>query len=103
MAEELALQQGVGQGRAVEGDKGPFPTQAVAAQQEWIESETREGVVGGTVTIAGREWTRMEGDPTPDDRRSLVNVDDGTATVVTGSASWAELETLVGTLAPVSP
>lgn len=83
--------------------RGQFPKQAVAAQQDWIQAETREGVDGGTVTIGGREWTRMEGDPTPDDRRSLVLTEDGTATVVTGSASWAELETLAGTLSPVSP
>ena len=45
----------------------------------------------------------MEGDPTPDERRSLVLIEDGTATVVTGSAPWSELETLAGTLAPVTP
>ena len=83
--------------------RGQFPEQAVAAQQDWIESETRNGVAGGTVTIGGREWTRMEGDPTPDERRSLVLVEDGTATVVTGSASWAELETLAGTLRRRAP
>jgi hypothetical protein len=81
--------------------RGEFPEQAAAAQQEWIEAETRNGVAGGTVTIGGREWTRMEGDPTPDERRSLVLVEDGTATVVTGSAEWAELEALATTLAPV--
>jgi hypothetical protein len=82
--------------------RGPFPEQAVKAQQDWIQAETREGVAGATVTIGGREWTRMEGDPTPDDRRSLVLIEDGTATVVTGSSTWAELETLAGTLAPVA-
>jgi hypothetical protein len=83
--------------------RGQFPAQADKAQAEWIAGETRKGVAGGTVTIADREWTRMEGDPTPDDRRSLVLVEDGTVTVVTGSAEWAELETLAGTLAPVTP
>jgi hypothetical protein len=82
--------------------RGDFPKQALAAQQEWIESETRNGVAGGTVAVGGREWMRMEGDPTPDDRRSLVLIEGGTATVVTGSASWAELETLAGTLSPVA-
>jgi hypothetical protein len=81
--------------------RGEFPAQADEAQAEWIADETRKGVAGGTVTIADREWTRMEGDPTPDERRSLVLVEDGTVTVVTGSATWAELETLAGTLAPV--
>ncbi len=81
--------------------RGEFPAQADKAQEDWIADETRKGVAGGTVTIADREWTRMEGDPTPDERRSLVLVEDGTVTVVTGSATWAELETLAGTLAPV--
>ena len=83
--------------------RGQFPAQADKAQADWIAGETRKGVAGGTVTLADREWTRMEGDPTPDDRRSLVLVEDGTVTVVTGSAGWAELETLAGTLAPVTP
>jgi len=81
--------------------RGQFPEQAVKAQQDWIQAETRDGVAGETVTIGGRQWTRMEGDPTPDERRSLVLIEDGTATVVTGSATWSELETLAGTLAPV--
>ena len=81
--------------------RGQFPEQAAAAQQDWIEAETRNGVAQGTVTIGGREWTRLVGDPTPDERRSLVLVEEGTATVITGSAAWSELETLAGTLAPV--
>ncbi len=83
--------------------RGVFPEQAGAAQQEWLDEQTRNGVPGETVTIGGRDWVRAVGDPTPDDRRSLVLADGGTVTVVTGSASWTELETLAGTLAPVSP
>jgi hypothetical protein len=82
--------------------RGPFPAQAVTAQRDWIRAETRNGVAGDSVTIGGREWTRMEGDPTPDDRRSLVLVEGATVTLVTGSAPWVELETLAGTLAPVT-
>jgi hypothetical protein len=81
--------------------RGEFPEQAAAAAEDWVQAETRNGVAGGTVTIAGREWTRMEGDPTPDDRRSLVLVTDATTTVVTGSAGWAEIEALAAALAPV--
>jgi len=81
--------------------RGEFPEQAVQAQQDWVQAETRDGVAGETVTIGGRQWTRMEGEPTPDERRSLVLIEDGTATVLTCSATWAELETLAGTLAPV--
>ena len=78
--------------------RGEFPEQAQGARQDWIDEQTRNGVAGETVTISGRDWVRLEGDPTPDERRSLVLVEGGTATVVTGSASWAELETLAATL-----
>jgi hypothetical protein len=78
--------------------RGVFPDQAGAAQQEWIDAQTRNGAAGETVGVGGRDWVRLEGDPVPDDRRSLLLVDEGTMTVVTGSASWGELETLAGTL-----
>ena len=81
--------------------RGVFPEQAQGSIEDWIAAETREGVAGQTVTIDGREWVRMEGDPTPDERRSLVAVQDGTVTVVTGSAQWAELEQLAAALQPV--
>lgn len=83
--------------------RGVFPEQAAAAQQEWIDEQTRNGVPGESVTLGGRDWVRSVGDSTPDDRRSLVRAEAGMVTLVTGSASWAELETLAGTLAPVSP
>ncbi len=78
--------------------RGQFPAQAAQAQQEWIEAQTRGGLPDGTVTVGGREWTRLVGDPVPDDRRSLVIEEAGTALVVTGSASWAELEGLAAEL-----
>ncbi len=81
--------------------RGEFPEQAAQAQQEWWEEETRQGAATGTALLGGREWTRLVGDPTPDDRRSLVISDGGTTTVVTGSAQWAELEQLAAGLRPV--
>jgi hypothetical protein len=81
--------------------RGAFPEQAVQAQQDWIEAQTRNGVAGQTESVDGRDWTRLEGDPVPDDRRSLLLVEDGTVTIVTGSASWAELRRLAGALEPV--
>lgn len=83
--------------------RGEFPEQAVAAAEDWVAAETRNGLPGEQVTIGGRPWVRMEGDPTPDERRSLVSPDRaGTVTVITGSASWAELEQLAAALEPVS-
>ncbi len=82
--------------------RGRFPAQAAQAQQEWIDTQTRNGVVDGTVIIDDRNWTRLVGDPVPDDRRSLVIQEAGTVTLVTGSASWAELETLAAELDEVA-
>lgn len=82
--------------------RGAFPDQAAQAQREWVQAETRRGVAQGVVSIGGRDWVRMVGDPSPDERRSLVNEQDGTSTLVTGSATWAELEELAGALSPAA-
>lgn len=82
--------------------RGVFPAQAAGTVQQWVDQETRAGTPGGSVTIGGREWTRAEGEPSPDERRSLVARDGGTVTIVTGSASWAELEQLAASLRPVA-
>ena len=80
--------------------RGVFPAQATGSVQDWLDSQTRNGVAAGTVEINGRQWTRMEGDPHPDERRSLVHAQAGTLTVVTGSAQWPELEGLARSLTP---
>lgn len=80
--------------------RGVLPEQAAGTQRDWVDEQTRGGVEGGTVVLGGRQWVRMQGDPTPDERRSLVRVDGGVTTVVTGSASWAELESLAASLRP---
>ena len=82
--------------------RGVFPGQAQGSIDDWVAEETRNGTSAGTVTLDDREWQRLEGDPTPDEKRSLVNVDDGTVTIVTGSARWPELERLAGSLEPVA-
>lgn len=82
--------------------RGAFPQQAQGSIDDWLAQETRNGVSEGTVTIGAREWTRLQGDPTPDERRSLVSAEDGVVTVVTGSAQWPELEALAAALAPVA-
>lgn len=82
--------------------RGVFPAQAAAAAADWVETETRRGEAEGTVEIAGRTWTRMEGEPVPDERRSLVLSEGGTITVITGSAQWADLEKLAAALGPLA-
>jgi hypothetical protein len=83
--------------------RGVFPEQAQGSVEEWIAAQTRNGEERGSVDIGGGTWTRLEGDPTPDDKRSLVSEADGTVTIVTGSAQWAELEQLAAALQPVRP
>jgi hypothetical protein len=83
--------------------RGVFPEQAQGSVDDWVAEQTRNGVAAERVTIGGVDWVRMEGDPTPDERRSLVARSGGTATVVTGSAPWSELELLAATLRPVAP
>jgi len=80
--------------------RGVFPEQATGSVNDWLGTETRQGVAEGTVEINGSEWTRMVGDPQPDERRSLVHSEAGTLTVVTGSADWAELQALATSLVP---
>lgn len=82
--------------------RGVFPEQAVGSVKDWVSAETRDGAGGEEVVIAGRTWTRTVGDPQPDERRSLVASQAGTVTVVTGSASWDELEALAAGLEPVA-
>jgi hypothetical protein len=50
----------------------------------------------GTVRLAGRTWTRRAGGSTDD--RALVLESGGVTTLVTGSASWAELAELARSL-----
>lgn len=78
--------------------RGVFAEQAEQAEQDWVAEQTRNGTGSETVRLAGVDWTRLVGDPVPDDRRSLVSVQNGVVTVVTGSAEWAELETMAGGL-----
>ena len=82
--------------------RGVFPAQAQGSVDEWVAAQTRNGVEQGTMDVNGRTWTRMEGDPTPDEKRSLVSFAEGTVTIVTGSAQWAELEELAAALQPVA-
>jgi hypothetical protein len=81
--------------------RGVFPEQAAASKQLWIADETRRGRDAGSVLIAGQRWTQLEGESVPDERRSLLREADGTVTLVTGSASWGELEHLAEGLRPL--
>ena len=50
-----------------------------------------------TSSVDGFAWDRWEGDR----RRSLVRIEGGVVTIVTGTADWPVLESLAGSLTPV--
>jgi hypothetical protein len=62
--------------------------------RELAEGATR----AGRVTIAGEPWRKLEGGEP--EERALVRTDGGVTTVVAGSATWAELQTLASSLRP---
>ncbi len=73
-------------------------SQSVNGTAGYVDEQTDGGLPQGQSSIAGTTWERREGT----DRRSLVLAADGVVTVVSGGASWAELEALAGSLAPQS-
>ncbi|WP_157683242.1 DUF4245 domain-containing protein [Microlunatus soli] len=63
---------------------------------EFVEQATREAVDDGVSRVDGNEWKRLV---TDDDRtRALVHAGAGVTTVVTGDASYQQLEAFVGLL-----
>jgi Protein of unknown function (DUF4245) len=68
------------------------------ADEAYLDEQTGTGTPTGTQEVGGRTWERRE----TDERRSLVLVDGSTATVVSGSADWAELIMLAESLEPVA-
>lgn len=68
----------------------------------WVKNQTYSGVQAGTVTIGGVSWTRY--DRASKDQKSLVRSQplSGLSTVVTGLASWEQLQQFAGALQPIS-
>ena len=82
---------------AVEQSDGPAAA--------FVRDVTGQGRPAGSVELAGQTWQRY--DPGDADQRSLVRPavsgggsPDAASVVVTGSAEWAELETLARSLRP---
>ncbi len=74
-------------------------TESTASSEPYLDEQTAGGVTSGQQKVADVTWERRE----TDDRRSLVLLDAGTVTVVSGSASWDELIALAGSGQPVTP
>ncbi len=71
---------------------------APVADEDYLDEQTSAGSPTGTQAVGDATWQRWE----TDERRSLVLVDGSTATVVSGSADWAELIVLAESLEPVA-
>ncbi|AKU17704.1 DUF4245 domain-containing protein [Luteipulveratus mongoliensis] len=69
----------------------------------WIRTQTGFGKASDLVSIGGASWTKFVNEDK--DQRSLVRTGPlgGLDTVVTGKASWEELQHFAGTLKPGQP
>lgn len=79
--------------------------QVVDAPQDWVDTQTNNGARVGTWTDEdGTEWLRREREGKV--QRSLVDDPEGEGeltTLVTGTGSWEQLQTLVGHLTEADP
>lgn len=79
--------------------------QAADPDEEWVGAQVQGGeVVGELTTDDGREWVKHSVDGAV--QRSLVlepQESEGLTTVVTGSASWAQLQLFAEELVPAGP
>ena len=70
---------------------------APVVAEGFLDEQTADGEPTGTQAVGETTWERRESDG----RRSLVLVSGSVATVVSGSAEWAELISLAQSLEPV--
>ena len=71
-------------------------SQTRAATERYLIEQTSGGVPTGTREVAGSVWQEWQAD----DRRSLVLIDSGVTTIVSGTGDWSEIEFLAGSLVP---
>ena len=78
--------------------------QTVDPTRAWIESQTNRAPTVGTLEAGGRTWTMYERDTKV--QNSLVDAPEGEGeltTLLTGTATFDELEEFVSYLQPVTP
>lgn len=78
----------------------PKPTLSSEKIENWLRNQTGRGTIGGEVQIDGATWVKR--DRTGKVQRSLVRRAEGEVVVVTGTASFAQLEELAKSLRPYS-
>src|SRR5262249_34866687 len=64
----------------------------------WVRANTQNGVVVGTQSVQGQEWTRLLHENRL--QRTLEFVNGDITTLVTGTASWEDLGVLAASLQP---
>jgi hypothetical protein len=74
-------------------------SQSANTSAPYLDEQTDGGIADGTQAIGDTEWQRWESG----DRRSLVRIADGSATIVSGTATWDELIALAGALQVQTP
>jgi hypothetical protein len=72
-------------------------SQSTTMSDRFVDEQTAGGVAGDVIEVDGQQWQRFE----TDDRRSLVQRDGQTTTIVSGTQSWDELTTSAAILVPV--
>lgn len=72
--------------------------QAKNATATWLRANTQDGDPVGTMTVAGQQWTQYLHENRL--QRTLSFVHGDVTTLVTGTASWADLATLATSLQP---
>lgn len=79
--------------------------QAIDPEGDWLEVQTEQGEPAGELTAEdGTEWTKLE--RAGKSQRSLVHdpeAADEATTIVTGSGTWQQLETVVNHLVEAQP
>lgn len=68
----------------------------------WVQAQTGQSTAAGAVTLHGVRWSKLQ--RSDGGERSLVRATDlaGLSTIVTGTGNWAQLQTFVKALKPLS-
>lgn len=81
-------------GYLVEGSEYLQISQSTTTNARFVPEQTAGGEPVGEMTIGGTQWQRYE----QSKRRSLVGVDGGVTTVVSGTLDWPALEKAAGSI-----
>jgi hypothetical protein len=81
------------------GDEYVAVEQTNGAHEPFVRDKGKRGEIVGSMPIAGDEWLMYDGPK----YRSLVRAKDGVTTMVTGTATFPELQVMVEALRPAPP